>query len=302
MRRGQTGMPRFRAGLIALVVDGARHLLRVHQGHPVHVGPPGPGGLQELEPAAPSAPRCGSPASTSARSSASSATRTPTVGHDDEDGTTASRSTATRRSKIRPRLFLEGNFYVDLQPGTPGAGELADDAVIPVTQTATPVQLDQVLTALQSDTRGSLQEAVKGFGDALDAEPSAADDAQQDPAVRGLTGGAGARRDARHEPRGAARDRRRSSDALLGRAPHDLSRTVSGFARALTRAGRTSRTCSAAWSRLQHDHGDVAAALGRLLETVRGLAARPPRARPGSRACAPPRRRRGSSRTTSRQA
>ena len=28
--------------------------------------------------------------------------------------------------KIRPRLFLEGNFYVDLQPGTPSAGKLDD--------------------------------------------------------------------------------------------------------------------------------------------------------------------------------
>ena len=29
-------------------------------------------------------------------------------------------------AKIRPRIFLEGNFFVDLQPGTPGAPELDD--------------------------------------------------------------------------------------------------------------------------------------------------------------------------------
>ena len=28
--------------------------------------------------------------------------------------------------KIRPRIFLEGNFFVDLEPGSPSAGELAD--------------------------------------------------------------------------------------------------------------------------------------------------------------------------------
>src|SRR5215218_11239153 len=47
--------------------------------------------------------------------------------------------------KIRPRIFLEGNFFVDLRPGTPGAPELDSGDTITVTQTSTPVQLDQVL-------------------------------------------------------------------------------------------------------------------------------------------------------------
>ena len=41
-------------------------------------------------------------------------------------------------AKIRPRIFLEGNFFVDLQPGTPGSPELDDGDTITVTQTATP--------------------------------------------------------------------------------------------------------------------------------------------------------------------
>src|SRR3954454_20931398 len=49
--------------------------------------------------------------------------------------------------KNRPRLFLEGNFYVDLKPGTGRAPELPDGGIIPVTQTARPVQLDQLLTS-----------------------------------------------------------------------------------------------------------------------------------------------------------
>ena len=60
-------------------------------------------------------------------------------------------------AKIRPRIFLEGNFFVDLQPGTPGAPTLHSGDTIKITQTATPVQLDQVLTSLQSDTREDLQ-------------------------------------------------------------------------------------------------------------------------------------------------
>ena len=57
------------------------------------------------------------------------------------------------RAKIRPRIFLEGNFFVDLEPGTPTAPDIDDGGTIPINQTAVPVQFDQLLTSLQSDTR-----------------------------------------------------------------------------------------------------------------------------------------------------
>ena len=60
-------------------------------------------------------------------------------------------------AKIRPRIFLEGNFFVDLKPGSPSAPILEDGDTLKVTQTATPVQLDEVLTALQSDSRAGPQ-------------------------------------------------------------------------------------------------------------------------------------------------
>ena len=60
-------------------------------------------------------------------------------------------------AKIRPRIFLEGNFFVDLQPGHAGGAGARRGDTIKITQTATPVQLDQVLTALQSDTREDLR-------------------------------------------------------------------------------------------------------------------------------------------------
>jgi phospholipid/cholesterol/gamma-HCH transport system substrate-binding protein len=58
--------------------------------------------------------------------------------------------------KIRPRIFLEGNFFVDLKPGSPSAPEMPDGGTIPLANTATPVQLDQILSALDSPTRGNL--------------------------------------------------------------------------------------------------------------------------------------------------
>jgi phospholipid/cholesterol/gamma-HCH transport system substrate-binding protein len=69
--------------------------------------------------------------------------------------------------KIRQRIFLEGNYFVDLQPGTPGAKERDSGSTVPPAQTAAPVQFGQVLTALQHDTREDLQtlfkELSKGF-------------------------------------------------------------------------------------------------------------------------------------------
>src|ERR1700754_3486388 len=78
-------------------------------------------------------------------------------------------------AKIRPRIFLEGNFFVDLKPGSPEAPELDDGATIKVTQTASPVQLDEVLTALQSDSRQDLKDVLDGLGTALTSEPTAAE-------------------------------------------------------------------------------------------------------------------------------
>jgi virulence factor Mce-like protein len=70
--------------------------------------------------------------------------------------------------KIRPRLFLEGNFFVDLRPGTPSAPDLEEGATLPITQTAVPVQFDELLTALKSDTRADLKTVLDQYAAALD--------------------------------------------------------------------------------------------------------------------------------------
>jgi len=69
--------------------------------------------------------------------------------------------------KIRPRIFLEGNFFVDVEPGSPSEGNLPDGGVIPVTQTAAPVQFGDLLTALQRDTRTDLQTFLREYSKGL---------------------------------------------------------------------------------------------------------------------------------------
>jgi phospholipid/cholesterol/gamma-HCH transport system substrate-binding protein len=72
------------------------------------------------------------------------------------------------RFKIRPRIFLEGNYFVDVQPGSPSAPELEEGARIPVQQTAAPVGFGEVLAALQSDTREDLRKLLDEYGRALE--------------------------------------------------------------------------------------------------------------------------------------
>src|SRR6185436_5873463 len=92
------------------------------------------------------------------------------------------------RITIRPRLFLEGNFFLDLRPGSPSAPDLPDGGAIPVTQTATAVQLDQVLAVLRRPDRKNLGDFLNGYGSALADPPTPAMDVGMDPEVKGLSG------------------------------------------------------------------------------------------------------------------
>jgi phospholipid/cholesterol/gamma-HCH transport system substrate-binding protein len=69
--------------------------------------------------------------------------------------------------KIRPRIFLEGNFFVDLEPGSPSAPVLDKNETIPISQTKAPVQFGDVLIALQKDVRTDLQVFLKEYGKSL---------------------------------------------------------------------------------------------------------------------------------------
>ena len=68
---------------------------------------------------------------------------------------------------IRPRIFLEGNFFVDVSPGTPEAPTAPSSWTFPIQQGTEPVQFDQVITSLQAPTRANLQTLLQQFGTAL---------------------------------------------------------------------------------------------------------------------------------------
>ena len=115
---------------------------------------------------------------------------------------------ADATAKIRPRIFLEGNFFVDLTAGSPQKPVLDNGDTIPITQTATPVQFGEVLKALNSPTRQAAQSTLKELATAdKDGFPKAFNKSLPDQAP-------------------AYKYSAMVLEALLGREPHDLSNIV----------------------------------------------------------------------------
>jgi phospholipid/cholesterol/gamma-HCH transport system substrate-binding protein len=135
--------------------------------------------------------------------------------------------------KIRPRIFLEGNFFVDLKPGSPSAPTVPEGGTIGVAQTATPVQLDELFTALQSDTRADLQHVLEEYGASLNSKPTAQENATLPPDVRGLTGGQALNKTYTYSAQ-ALKGAALVNSALLGTQPHDLSRMIAAIAKLTT--------------------------------------------------------------------
>lgn len=185
-------------------------------------------------------------------------------------------------AQIRPRIFLEGNFFIDLRPGSPSAPELDEHGTIPVTRTATAVQIDQVLTALQKPTREALRELIQGYGGALNRKPTAAEDAGQDPDVRGESA-AEATNDAFVYGGPAARDSAIVSEALLGTEPHDLSRLIAAQADVFTALAAREGQLQDLLTNFNTTIGAFAAESENLAETTRLLGPTLERAEPALR-------------------
>lgn len=128
---------------------------------------------------------------------------------------------------IRPKLFLEGNFYADLRPGTPSAPVVSSGYLLPAANTSGPVQIDRVLAALTASPRSELQTLLQGIGSSLNAPPGPGEDATQDPIVHGLSGGQALNLALKYSP-DAFRASAIVNQALLGTEPHDLEKVVTG--------------------------------------------------------------------------
>lgn len=122
---------------------------------------------------------------------------------------------------LKPRLFLEGNLFVDVRPGSPSSPVVDADYTFPPQNTTNTVQLDEVLTgALQGDSRADLQTLLDQFGEALIDE-----------------GGAKSFQTLNRVSPGAFRYTSEVNQALLGENPHDLSELIGNLDRVVRGLG-----------------------------------------------------------------
>ena len=111
--------------------------------------------------------------------------------------------------KIRNRIFLEGNYFVELHPGSPSAAELPSGETLPPNQADFPTQQHQVLQdVLRRDQREDFQIIFDELSTALDG-----------------AGAAGFNEAIRYWEE-AYRDSAQVSEAYLGTEEHDLSRLL----------------------------------------------------------------------------
>ena len=132
---------------------------------------------------------------------------------------------------IRPRIFFEGNYFLDVTPGAPGEPELASGDTIPISHTSTAVQFDQILTALQAPQREALGKVLIQYGKSLNRKPSSAQDLTQDAEVQGKSGAEALNRAFIYGP-AAGRSSSQVTEALQGTEPRDLSALIDSAGRA----------------------------------------------------------------------
>ena len=156
--------------------------------------------------------------------------------------------------KLRPRLFLEGNYFVDLRPGSPNAPETPENYTFPVNQTSYSVQLDQVLTTLQGDVRSDLQTFLNQLGNALVKH-----------------GGAEGFRELYKTSAPAGKYTSQVNQAVLGTQPGDLTGLIDGLDRVVRVLGRNQSALQNLVTNFRTFTGSFAAedvALGQAIEEL----------------------------------
>ena len=195
------------------------------------------------------------------------------------------------RAKIRPRIFLEGNFFVDIEPGTPGARRRSRTARRSrSTRPRSPVQLDQLLTVAavrhargpQDAARRVRQRARQGRRrgvQPLDPVLEAAPTATRRSSTRRRSG------EAEHDLSGYIKSAGATA-AALDRNAGQLKSLITDFnttAGAFAREDDNLRSAIAELPRTLRAAQPALAALNASFPPLRAL-----RAGPAARACSPP--------------
>ena len=155
--------------------------------------------------------------------------------------------------KIRPRIFLEGNFFVDLKPGTPAApthrrrrhdpGHPDGDAG------AARPGADR---APERHARRTCRSCSTASATALTYKPPTARGRRRRPSARGQSAAESLNDAIRYGARGAEAARRSSPTPSWGPSDHDLSRLIAGLSRTTRGPGPQRGAAQGPRHELQH--------------------------------------------------
>jgi phospholipid/cholesterol/gamma-HCH transport system substrate-binding protein len=163
--------------------------------------------------------------------------------------------------RIRDRLFLEGSYYLDLDPGTPSAPVIADGGRIPLAQTSSPVQFFQVLSTFDVAARANLKTLVSqlatGFGPSRGVPLAAS--------------GAAGLRSTTHSLKPALSDVAVVSRALRGTQPGDIGRLLSSASQVTGTLGASSAQLAGLVTGLNVSSRALVASDGALAASVSGI-------------------------------
>lgn len=165
---------------------------------------------------------------------------------------------------IKPRLILEGNFYVKVNPGTPGAPDLPSGATVPRSRTSVPVQLDQVLDVFDLPTRGALHRSIAGLAAGL------GDGATRRQPTRSRTGYEGLRGAVRQLD-AALGSVRQVAHSVRGARSGDLARAVNFAGDFTTQLAHDPKALADLMARFNRFTGALAAQDVALSRSVRGV-------------------------------
>ncbi len=167
------------------------------------------------------------------------------------------------RLSLQPRLALEGNGYIRVEPGSPTTAVLSRGGTIPLRQTSVAVQVDQAITMFDGPTREGFADVIATFGRGLGSEPPS----RRTP------------RPGYEELRGAADEFARSlgtiataARAVRGRNPGDLRAAGQGTGEVTAQLAQDPDALAGLLTNFATVGGALASRDGELEASLRGLA------------------------------
>jgi phospholipid/cholesterol/gamma-HCH transport system substrate-binding protein len=136
---------------------------------------------------------------------------------------------ADARMTLVPRLLFEGNGAITIEPGSPSAPLIRSGATVPLSRTATSVQLDEVISTLTRPTRDALVNSVANLQHGLAPAP---------PGRKPAGAGSAGLRKAARELDASLPHVQRFAEAAQGTARGDAGRLVKSVGATASQAAR----------------------------------------------------------------